>query len=245
MPKVKVNDIEMYYELHGEGEPLVLLHGFFGSSQMWAQWIPELKQHFQLIIPDLRGHGRSTNPSKQYTARQSSKDILALLDHLSIDRFNAMGVSSGGDILLHLSTKYPEPIDKMVMDGTAHYFDKQLRQGYRDYTTTEDNWGYFHQVHHYGDEQIELLIKQFHEMEHSYDDVNFTPSDLSRIQATTLIILGDRDKYISVDFAVEMYKSISDSYLWIVPNGGHAVTYTHFDDVKKGVTDFLTDKWEA
>jgi pimeloyl-ACP methyl ester carboxylesterase len=243
MPKVKVNDIEMYYEVHGEGSPLLMLHGFTASSQMWNQYIEDFQPHFQLIIPDLRGHGKTTNPSRQYTARQSSQDILALLDQLGIDRFNAIGVSSGGDILLHLSTKYPERVEKMVLDGTAHYFSKQLRQGYRDYTPTEENWGLFRQWHIYGDVQINLLIKQFHEMEHSYDDVNFTPSDLSRIKAETLIILGDRDKYISVDIAVEMYESIPDSYLWIVPNAGHAVTFTHAEKLKQDLLDFLSDKW--
>jgi pimeloyl-ACP methyl ester carboxylesterase len=212
---------------------------------MWNQYIADFKEHFQLIIPDLRGHGKTTNPSNQYTAKKSSQDIIALLDHLDIHRFNAVGVSSGGDILLHLTTKHPEGVEKMVIDGTAHYFDKQLRQGYRDYSPTEKQWDYFRNIHHHGDEQINLLIKQFREMEHSYEDVNFTPSDLSRIQAETLIILGDRDKYISVDFAVEMYRSIPDSYLWIVPNAGHAVTFTHFDAVKKGLLDFLIGKWEA
>jgi len=244
MPTMKVNDIEMYFEVHDEGPPLILLHGFTASSQMWRQWIPVLKQQFQLIIPDLRGHGKTTNPSNQYTARKSSQDISALLDQLGIERFNGIGVSSGGDILLHLSTMHPKRVEKMVLDGTAHYFSKQLRQGYREYTPTEGQWDYFRQIHHYGDAQIDLLIKQFHEMEHSYDDVNFTPSDLSRIQAETLIILGDRDKYISVDLAVEVYKSIPESYLWIVPNAGHAVSYTHFDELKQGVLDFLSGKWK-
>jgi len=62
MPKVKVNDIEIYYEVHGEGEPLVLLHGFLCTSQQWNHFIPEFQERYQLIIPDLRGHGRTTNP---------------------------------------------------------------------------------------------------------------------------------------------------------------------------------------
>ena len=245
MPKVKVNDIEMYYEVHGQGEPLLMLHGFTGSSQNWKPWINNLKQHFQLIIPDLRGHGKTTNPSKKYTAKQSTQDVTALIEQLNIDRFHGVGCSSGGDILLHLSTKKPERIHKMVLDGTVHYFSKQLRQGYRDYIPSREHWDLLRQLHYYGDKQIKLLIKQFQEMEHSYDDVNFTPSDLSRIQAETLVILGDRDKYISVDFAVEMYEFIPDSYLWIVPNAGHAVTYTHADMLKKGILDFFTGKWET
>src|SRR6266542_388922 len=99
-----VNGVEMYYEVHGQGGPadqrqalpLVLLHGFNGSSQVWKEFVPALAQQYQLIIPDLRGHGRSTNPAGQFTHRQSALDVFALLDHLKIDRFMAMGVSTGG-----------------------------------------------------------------------------------------------------------------------------------------------------
>ena len=87
MPTVEVNDIEMYYEVHGEGPPLVMLHGFIESSFVWKPFISEYKKHFKLIIPDLRGHGQSTNPTNKFTHRQSAHDIYALLDHLEVERF--------------------------------------------------------------------------------------------------------------------------------------------------------------
>ena len=75
---VSVNGIEMHYESYGAGEPLILLHGFFGSNKWWNFAVDDLSQHFKLIIPDLRGHGRSTNPLKQWTMAQSARDIFAL-----------------------------------------------------------------------------------------------------------------------------------------------------------------------
>ena len=102
--------MEMYYEIHGQGEPLVLLHGFSGSGSMWSPQIPELAKHYQLVIPDLRGHGRSTNPSGKFTHRQSAQDVFALLDMLKIQKFRAMGISTGGMTLLHMATSQPERI---------------------------------------------------------------------------------------------------------------------------------------
>ena len=65
----KINGVELYYEVHGAGEPLILLHGFSGCSQDWPPLIPDWSNSFQLIIPDLRGHGRSSNPSETFRHR--------------------------------------------------------------------------------------------------------------------------------------------------------------------------------
>ena len=75
----KINGFEMYYEVHGTGNPMILLHGFCSHGKWWNFVIDDLSQHFQLIIPDLRGHGRSTNPLEQWTMEQSAKDIFALM----------------------------------------------------------------------------------------------------------------------------------------------------------------------
>ena len=246
MPKVNVNDIEMYYEIHGEGEPLLLLHGLTSSSRYSKPLISDYEHHFKLIIPDLRGHGKTTNPSKQFTARQASDDIIKLLDHLKMDKVKAMGCSSGGDILLHMATRQPDRVEAMVLDSTGHYFPEQGRKAVAEWTPSEEQWKLMRQIHHYGDEQIELLIKYMRDLKDSVDDVNFTKPYLSTIKAKTLIISGDRDKYYPVEIAVDMYRSIPDSYLWILPNTGHAVVISKYaESVWKVALDFLTGKWEA
>jgi pimeloyl-ACP methyl ester carboxylesterase len=89
--------MQMYYVLHGRGEPLVLLHGFTGSSADWSLFFDDLAGGYRLVIPDLRGHGRSTNPSDEFTFRQCARDVFALLDHLNIGQFKAIGLSGGGN----------------------------------------------------------------------------------------------------------------------------------------------------
>lgn len=241
MPKVKVNDIEMYYEVHGEGEPLVLLHGYFCSSQQWKHFIPEFQERFQLIIPDLRGHGRTTNPS-EFTHRQAALDVYDLLDQLNLKEINGMGFSAGGMILLHMATQQPERIQSMILEGTTPYDTPRARECRAQYTMENIP---FRQTHIYGEAQVRKLYEQFVGFSNTdSDDVNFTKSYLSTIQAKTLIIHGDRDKFFPVDVALYMYEAIPDSYLWVVPNAGHALVLgDHADDIKRVALDFFTKDW--
>ncbi len=101
----QVNGIEMYYEIRGRGEPLVMLHGFSGAGSNWEPFLSGLVKEYQLIIPDMRGHGRTTNPSMKFTFRQYALDVFALLDRLGIERFKAIGLSGGGKTLLHVATR--------------------------------------------------------------------------------------------------------------------------------------------
>src|SRR5215470_16435390 len=101
---VPINGMDVYYETGGEGEPLLLLHGGGGIGANWQLVFTEDPPGYKLIVPDLRGHGRSTNPSMKFTFRQSGLDVLALMDHLGIKRFKAIGLSLGAKTLLHVGT---------------------------------------------------------------------------------------------------------------------------------------------
>lgn len=246
MPKVKVNDIEMYYEVHGDGEPLVILHAFANAGPIWKPFIPTLKEHFNLIIPDMRGHGQSINPSNKFTHRQSALDIYALLDQLNIDQFKAMGFSSGGMTLLHMATKQPERIRSMVLLAATSYFPKECREQQAHALDKEwdEGWAAFNYLHKDGEKQMKLLRQQFYAFKDSYDDMNFTPPYLSTIKAKTLIVHGDRDVFFPVKIPVTMYESIPNSYLWIIPNMGHSLLPAS-EYLIQNISDFLSDKWEA
>src|SRR5437660_3385370 len=166
-----LNGVPIYFEVHGTGEPLLLLHGFSGCSQDWSAFIKmqsELGEcEFQLIIPDMRGHGRSfateehdssrsksaqpglavpqgekgqhgtiKGPSNVFTAwrhDESAADMYALLDHLGIKTFTGLGVSGGGNVLLHMATKQPERVKAMVLVSATSYFPAQARPIMRAY----------------------------------------------------------------------------------------------------------------
>ena len=220
---VRVNDIDMYYEEHGTGDPLVLLHGFGGCGQTWKPFYGELAKHFRLIVPDLRGHGRSTNPAGAFTHRQSASDVLALLDTLKLTGVRAMGISTGGMTLLHMASRQPARVEAMVLIGATHYFPEQARQIMQresERGPTPQDLQYYRECAT-TDAQGRALSKQFGDFKDSYEDMNFTPPLLGTIKARTLIVHGDRDEFFPVSIPVEMYRAISGSALWIVPEGDH------------------------
>lgn len=248
-----INGIDMYYEARGDGEPLVLLHGFFGSSGDWVHLfdLDALSRSYRLVIPDMRGHGRSTNPPGTITHRQCALDIFALLDRLSIETFKAVGVSLGGNTLLHMATQQPERVDAMVLVSAPSYFPQQARAVMGAVTVesrTDAEWQAMRARHKHGDEQIRALWRQANAFKDSYDDMSFTPPYLSTIKARTLIVSGDRDALYPVDIFLEQYRAIPRSLLWILPNGGHGPIFGDTRDqfVRTGLS-FLRggDPWPA
>lgn len=225
----QVNGIDLYYEILGTGEPLLLLHGGTGSHADWAYaGRDQFLQEYSLITPDARGHGRSTNPQKAITHRQCALDMLALLDHLGIKKCRAVGLSMGGNILLHMATMQPDRIEAMVVVSATMYFPEQARAFMRQIRAEKhppSEWETMRKRHKHGDEQILALWEWTRGMKDSYDDMNFTPPALSRITASTLIVYGDRDFLYPIEMAVEVYRAIPRSALWVIPNGGHGPVF--------------------
>lgn len=247
----KVNGVEMYYEVHGkkDGEPLLLLHGFFGSCKNWMSGglFDGLVKEYRLILPDMRGHGRSTNPDGKFTHRQAALDAFALLETLETKEFRAIGSSSGGMVLLHMATQQPERVKAMVLVSTTHYFPQEVRDGMASMDAQRIDKQFMARMrvqHKCGDAQIRSLVQQFHDFKNSYDDMNFTPPYLSTIKASTLIIHGDRDEGFPVKIPVEMYRSIPNAYLWIVPNGDHFFMARNPDAFPETILAFLRGDWE-
>ena len=104
----EVNGLNLYYETHGTGRPLVLLHGGLGSGEMFGPVSPALAEHHQVIMPDLQGHGRTADIDRPIDIRLMADDIAALIDHLGLDKPDIVGYSLGGGVALFTAVKYPE-----------------------------------------------------------------------------------------------------------------------------------------
>lgn len=225
---IELNDIELHYEIHGEGEPLLWLHGFLGCGADWQYVFQAPPAGYQLIAPDLRGHGGSTNPSGVFSFRQAARDVGALLRHLGLKRVKAIGLSGGGITLLHMATSEPVTFTSMVVVSAPPYFPQQARAIQRQTSEAllgDATMAHMRRSHRYGEPQIQQLLAQSRAFADSYDDVNFTPPYLSTIAADTLIVFGDSDPFYPVSLAVDLHAAIPRSRLWVVPGGGHGPVF--------------------
>lgn len=226
--EVLVKEVALHYEIAGEGEPLLWLHGFLGAGADWRYIFSEPPAGFRLIAPDLRGHGASTNPSGEFSFRQAADDVLGLLRHLRIDRVKAIGVSGGGITLLHMATAAPASIESMVVVSAPPYFPEQARALQR--LTSEAMFGdaeleLMRKRHRHGKEQLETLFAHGRALAERYDDVNFTPPYLGTITARTLIVFGDRDPFYPVSLAFDLHAAIPGSHLSVIPDAGHSPVF--------------------
>lgn len=118
MPKVQTNGIEIYYELHGEGTPLVLISGLGYPAWEWHKMVPYLAEKFQVITFDNRGVGQSDKPAGPYTAQMLAADVAGLLDALGLEKAVIMGHSMGGFIAQAFALEYPGRVSKLILCST-------------------------------------------------------------------------------------------------------------------------------
>jgi len=216
--------VPLHYDVYGSGEPLVLLHGFAGAGSDWASLAAEWAADFRVIAPDLRGHGRSVNPLSTFRHDEAAGDIVALLDGMGVGTFKGVGVSGGGNVLLHIATRYPERVKALVLISATTHFPEQARTIMRSYSIDllpEIEREKMRQRHPGGAPQIDRLFAQARAFADSYDDLNFTTQDLARITARTLIVQGDSDPFYPLGISEEMAAAIPHAELWIVRGGGH------------------------
>jgi pimeloyl-ACP methyl ester carboxylesterase len=224
---IAVADIELAYEIEGRGEPLLFLHGFTGCGGDWRFIDRTLSDRWRVIAPDLRGHGRSTNPSRVFEFRDAARDVRELLRRLDLERIKAIGVSGGGITLMHMVLQDQASIAAMVLVSAPPYYPDQARAFMRAFSIERDSpaWAEMRRRHPRGDEQIAMLVAQGAAFADSHDDVRFTPEALRTIPAKTLIVFGDRDPLYPARLALELFEHLPHAALSIVPNGGHGPVF--------------------
>jgi pimeloyl-ACP methyl ester carboxylesterase len=130
----EVNGINLYYEIHGNGQPLILLHGGLGSGEMFGPMLPLLAERHQVIAVDLQGHGRTADIDRPIDVRLMAGDIAALIDHLKLTEADVVGYSLGGGVALQTAAKYPAKVRRLVLVSAnlrpdAIYPEMRLQQG--------------------------------------------------------------------------------------------------------------------
>ena len=119
MPFAKLKDIAMYYEVYGDGDPLVLISGFSEDHTLWLNIIDKLAKQYKVVIFDNRGAGKTTVTSGPYTIKQMASDVIDLCDHLDIQSAHFCGSSMGGYITLELLYQYPSRVKKAIISNSS------------------------------------------------------------------------------------------------------------------------------
>ncbi len=219
----EVNGLKMYYEIHGQGKPIVLIHG--GGSTIQTNFdkiIPLLAKNRQVIAVELQAHGRTNDRNADLTFEQDADDVATLLKNLKIDSADFFGFSNGGTTTLQIAIRHPELVDKMILGSAL-----AKRNGVPDWF-----WGFMSQAKLESmPEQLKVGYKKVAadtnglQIMHDRDAkrmVNFkdiSDEQIKSIKVLTLIIIGDKD-VISPEHAIELHRQISGSELAIIP-GGH------------------------
>jgi pimeloyl-ACP methyl ester carboxylesterase len=239
-----VNGINLYYETHGTGRPLMLLHGGLGSGEMFGPVLPLLAEHHQVIAPDLQGHGRTADIDRPLDIRLMADDIAALIDHLGLDKPDVVGYSLGGGVALQLAVKYPAKVRRLVVVSANIRRDAipaemlaqqgQVSAAAVDFMKDTPMYQLYQRVAPRPEDFPMLLTKIGESMSKDFD---FT-EEVRGLKVPTLIVAGDADMAPPSHY-IEVFKLLDGGLRdggWMGegrPKGGHALAIlpglTHYN----------------
>lgn len=214
---VSVNGKNIYYEVYGEGTPLILLHGYSLSSQSWLPYVADFDQEYEVYLVDLTGHGKSEAFKEDLNIKSVAEDLHALIRYLDLPKIQAIGFSFGGDVLFQLALLEPDLIQSMITIGavgtwTVNDFP-QYQKGFTFENRSEFPWL---ATSHQSDEQVEGIMRQFKNY-----TVKLSDAQLKQVQPEVLLTLGDDDEGMNLEEVVRVKKYLPHSDLWILPNVSH------------------------
>jgi pimeloyl-ACP methyl ester carboxylesterase len=238
-----VNGLRLYYEVHGEGRPLVLLHGGMQTIDLsFGDLIPLLAGSHQLIAVELQGHGRTADVERDPTYPAMADDVVALLDHLGLERADVLGFSLGGLVTLELGMRHPGRVDRLVV-AAAHY----LPEGYHDLSDPESvrlpTPAEFAQMREAYERvapdpgHFEAILERLNVLVHGHP--GWTAAELGTIEAPVLLVIGDTD-FVRIEHAAEMLELIPHAQLAVLPATRHTEVVEHSDMLVPAMERFLT-----
>ena len=240
----EVNGINLYFETHGTGQPLILLHGGLGSGEMFGPTLTELAQQHQVIVVDLQGHGRTADIDRPIDIRLMADDIGALIDHLKLDKPDVVGYSLGGGVALFTAVKYPDKVRRLVVASAHARRDAippemlaqqaQVNAAAAEFLKDTPMWELYQRVAPHPEDFPRLLDKVGEAMAQDYDYTE----DVRSLQVPTLLVAADADMAPPSHY-VEMFKLLDGGLRdggWMGegrPKGGHALAIlpglTHYN----------------
>jgi pimeloyl-ACP methyl ester carboxylesterase len=237
-----VGDIEMYYAVYGEGEPVLLIHGGLGHGDVWGFQVPALAEDHKVIVADSRGHGRSTRSEQPFGYALMADDYLALLDHLGIDQVALVGWSDGGIIGLDIAIRHPERLSGLyafaanyVPEGVKEtvgddpIFGAYVERASADYARLSPT-----------PDEFDAFVEQISQMWASQP--HYSEDQLRAIPVRTVIFSGEHDEAIKLEHTEAMAALIPDARLEIMKDASHFAMWQQPEAFNASVRTFLAGK---
>jgi pimeloyl-ACP methyl ester carboxylesterase len=234
-----INGVDIYYEIYGHGDPVILLHGGLSNGTYFGNQIPELAKHYQLIVMDSRGHGRSTFDDQPITYELMAADVIGLMDHLGIAKASIVGWSDGGIIGLDLAIHHPERLNMVIAYG-ANYnlsgelpgladsplFAAVLLQAAADYqrlSPQPERWDAF----------LSTMFTLY------ATEPNYSDAQLQSITVPVLILDGAKEEGIDLNQTKLMALLIPGATLVLMPDTGHFAPLEQPAEFNRIVEEYL------
>ena len=242
----EVNGLEMYYEIHGTGEPLVVLHGAYMTIDAMGTLVPELAKSRQVIAVELQGHGRTADIDRPLSYEQMADDVAALIEHLGIEKADVFGYSMGGGVALQVAIRHPEVVRKLVAASVSYTSDgmhPELHEFFPTITPELFAGSPFEAAYLEvapNPEDFPNLVTKLKQLD--MEPYAWPPEDIQGIAAPTLLIkIWDSDP-IRPEHAVEMFRLLGGGVmgdLTGLPKSQLAVLpgTTHFVPPGSGILD--------
>jgi pimeloyl-ACP methyl ester carboxylesterase len=226
-----IRGVQMYVEVYGQGEPLLLIHGNGSNILHISPLIFDFQNKYKVIAVDCRNYGKSIYKGDSLSDEMIADDISELLIKMNINSVYVLGLSSGANSALWLSAKYPKQVMKAVINGA-------------NLTTSAETIGEYWNRHHKNllDSLNLIQIKteddkeKLKNIKREYNNMTF--EDLHKIQAPTMVISGDY-YVIKPSHSVQIFENIKKSYLYIQPSSGHAIAWIYKNEFVKNVDHFF------
>ncbi len=266
MPDALINGYMMYYETHGQGQPLVMIHGGLGGGEGCAGFVEHhaaaLSPDFHLVVYDRRAAGRSGNPEDGYSIENVANDLHALLAHLDVSHAHILGSSAGGPIALRFALEHPEMTDTLLLVNTMSYVqesERAVRQRELDQMRADDaakgreasiagaleaRWPglresepeRFNRLYRLNLERYDGIAQT---MQGYLDIKDSLESRLAELALPTLVTHGDEDSRIPVECGRQLHRAIAGSELFIVPGAEHGLMGNEPALMRKVILEFL------
>lgn len=268
MPTLQLTDAEIYYEVHGHGQPMVFLSETACDGEVWKiHQVPEFSKDHRVIIHDYRGTGQSSKPSIDYTTQMFARDVIGLMDHLKADDAIVVGHSMGGRVAQLLALDYPGRVKKLVLASTGSHYPKtkglplkicqeMIEWGYEKYErdhsilvgfTDEFVKNHPERVEHYLKVRMQNLCPVEFYLRHLLARQGHdTSGRLKDIRQPTLILVGEDDRNMTSEVNHRMSSDvlangIPHSKLVVLLNERHSYFFANPDAAHKIIRDFIKE----